>query len=136
MNNGNTEEEKLGLFQSLYLYLKLFLYYPLKYTLVLVILMAVYKLWSQVFEFGSKAFYYIGEFYCKLVCVCTMNKEECKVNLILFDIPNIFHLFRGILELILGIIYLFVAILFFIAGILTFIPFNLIVPSYTAIYYN
>lgn len=135
MNNGNTEEEKLGLFQSLYLYLKLFLYYPLKYTLVLVILMAVYKLWTQVAHFGSKAFDNIGKFFC-IFTQCAMFKKRCRANLILFDIPNVFYLFEGILKLILGIIYLFVAILFFIAGILTFIPFNLIVPSYTAIYYN
>ena len=133
--NTNAENEPIGFFSSFYLYAKLFLYYPIKYTILLTILMAAYKIWTQVMYFGEKAIKYIKHFFCVLYDCALLNKK-CRENLILFDIPNVFYLLEGTLKLILGLVYLAVAVVCLIATIMVMIPFNFIVPSYTAFYYN
>lgn len=139
MNNGNSnsngEEKPLGLYESMYLYGKLFLYYPLKYTFLLTLLMAAYKIWTQVIHFGKKAWENISKAFCILV-ECASGNEKCKINLILFKVPDVFRFFEGLLKLILGIIFLFVAVCFFIGTMFAILPFNLLLPTYTATFYN
>ena len=139
MNNGNSnsngEEKPLGLYESMYLYGKLFLYYPLKYTFLLTLFMAAYKIWTQVVHFGKKAWENISEAFCILI-ECASGKDKCMMNLILFDVISVFRLFEGLLKLILGIIFLFVTLCFFIGTMFAILPFNLLLPTYSATFYN
>ena len=134
-SNSNDEKESLGLFKSIYLYGKLFLYYPFKYTLLLTLFMAAYKIWTQVLHFGKKSYENISEAFCILV-ECASGKERCQMNLILFSVPDVFRLFEGLLKLILGIIFFFVTVCFFIGTMFAILPFNLLLPTYSATFYN
>lgn len=133
--NSNGEEKPLGLFESMFLYAKLFLYYPLKYTFLLTLLMAAYKLWTQVLHFGEKSWKNISKAFCMLT-ECASFGDDCQMNLILFKVPDVFYLLRGLLKFVLGVIFLFVAICFFIATMFSILPFNLLLPTYTATFYN
>ena len=144
MNNGNSnggenssgEEKPIGLFRSIYLYAMLFLYYPIKYTFLLTLLMAAYKLWMQVLHFGEKSWKNISKAFCILV-ECASLRDDCQMNLILFlKFLMYFIYLRVILKFILGIIFLFVAVCFFIATMFSILPFNLLLPTYTATFYN
>ena len=126
---------------SMYIYFKLFFYYPVKYILLLFIFIVIYKILLLIYHFGKLAIQKIMDFFRVLIACATMkkcNKKNkgkncCELDLIIFKVPDVFKLFMGILDLIVAIIYTLIVIVLLIVCAALFIPFNFIIPSYYAI---
>ena len=138
MIETNTDHSYLN---SMYIYFKLFLYYPLKYIALLYIFLIIYKILLLVYKYGILAIQKIVSFFrvliaCGLVKKCTKKnkgKDCCELDLIIFKVPDVFKLFAGVLDAVVGIIYAAITIVLLIICAALFIPFNFIFPSYNAI---
>lgn len=118
--------------RSLYIYLKLFIFFPLKYLILLYIFILIYYILGEAYKYGmmtGKKFY---KFF-NLIVACAQMDDSCKLNLIIFSVPDIFKLFTGLLDFVLGFIYLCVTVGLLIASAICLIPFSFILPHYKAI---
>lgn len=130
-----------GKMNSLYIYFKLFIYYPAKYLILLYILVLILFLLNESYNFAIMAYYKIWNFFKILIACSQMKKCDkknkgtncCELNLIIFTVPDIFKLFMGVLDLLLGVVYAFVAFFILIAAALCTIPFSIIIPYYRAL---
>lgn len=111
--------------KSFMIYAKIFMYYPIKYLILLYIFYIVLSILKYVHKYGKKAYLKIKRFF-------EIMLGPGELNLIVFKIPNIFRIFSGVIDLFIGAMYLFVATIFFICSVIVMIPFNLILPQYVA----
>ena len=126
---------------SMYIYFKLFLYYPGKYMLLLFIFIIIYKIILLIYHFGTLSIKKIIDFFrvliaCGVMKKCTKKnkgKDCCELDLIIFKVPDVFKLFMGILDAVVAIIYALIVIVLIIICAALFIPFNFIIPSYHAV---
>lgn len=121
----NYRENDNSYSKSFMIYVKMFVYYPIKYLILLYIFYFILSILKYVHKYGKMGFLKIKRFF-------EIMLGPGELNLIVFKIPNIFRIFSGIIDLFIGGMYLFVAILFFILSVIGMIPFNLILPHYVA----
>jgi hypothetical protein len=111
------------------IYFKLFVYYPIKYLILVLIAFFVYEIWIMMVKYLEKSYKAYKKSFQTLI-KCAEGHSSCRLNLIVFNIPDIFKLFVAGLDFFLGCIYLAVAICLFIAIVVCMIPFNMIIPYY------
>ena len=114
------------MFGSLWLYMKLLLFYPLKYTILFSILYFIIEILQYVMKYGKIGIERIMKFF-KII----LNPGQ--LNMIVFKIPNLFKIFMGLIDLFIGFIYISIATIFLIIASIFMIPFNIILPYYYAI---
>ena len=127
--------------RSLYIYLKLFIFLPMKYLILLYIFIIIYYLLTKAYKYGVMAYNKIMDFFNLLIVCAQMKKcskknkgkKCCELNLIVFTVPDVFKLFMGLLDFLLGFVYLCVTIALIIASAICLIPFSIILPYYRAI---
>lgn len=138
MGSEDKKKSKLG---SLYIYFKLFFFYPAKYLFLLYIFILICYLLNEAYKYGKKSYYKIANFL-KVLIVCSQMKKCskknkgsncCELNLIVFNVPDVFKLFMGILDLLLGVIYAFVTLFIILAAALCIVPFSIMLPYYRAL---
>ena len=118
--------------KTAYIYFKLFVFYPIKYIILVLLAFFVYEILMMMIKYLTKSYESYKKSFRTLI-KCAESDPSCRLNLIVFDIPNIFKLFVACLDFGLGCIYLAVAICLFIAIVVCMIPFNLILPYYNNI---
>jgi uncharacterized membrane protein YcgQ (UPF0703/DUF1980 family) len=112
---------------SLGIYGKLFLYYPMKYMLLFYIALIIYKILLLIYDFLYKAYKKFKRFGETMFACANMQKcgkkfkghRCCELNLLLFSIPDVFKLLMAVLDFFIGFIFM--------------VPFNLILPEYKAL---
>ena len=118
--------------EYLQVFSKLFIYYPMKYMILLFILIIVYKLIGIAYDFLKKAIKLIYKFG-KIFIECMEGDKSCLIKMFGKSFINLFKLFSGILCALLAIVYVVVFIILLILTTLCLIPFNFILPDYHSI---
>lgn len=132
------EDRSSGFANSIWIYMKLFMFYPAKYLLLLTIAIFIYKIILQVYHFGNLAYKHLSRFAqqyfaCTTLQPCTKGRtgrDCCVIDLLFFKSVDIVKLITGALEFFIGFVYLCVAISLLVFSIIMMIPFNTILPSY------
>lgn len=138
--NAFSDQNSTSYTRSLYIYFKLFFFYPAKYLVLLYIFILIFYILNLAVKIGTLSYKHF-EGFGRVFVACALNKkcnkknrgkDCCELNLIVFSVTDIFKLLMAILELLLAIIYLCVTILLILAAALCGIPFSYISPYYTA----
>lgn len=138
--NAFSNQNETSYTRSLYIYFKLFFFYPAKYLVLLYIFIVIFYILNLSIKAGTLSYKHIkgaGRVFYACASGQKCNKKNkgkdcCELNLIVFSVTDIFKLLMAILELLLGIIYLCAMLLLILAAAMCSIPFSYISPHYTA----
>ena len=110
----------------------IFIYLPIKWMIILLVLTLVYYLLTYAFNFLKKAAKILYKFGMLFVACCQI-KNPCVLKLFGTKLPDVFKLFAGLLSVILAFVYIIVFILILIGAVLCLVPLNFIIPNYHSI---